>query len=144
MEIILTNHAVAEFKRHVKASGVPQEVLRNLSHFFSKNPQLVHAYSYTLPRRGKQPKPKGPATYLARNSWKFSKAFLLLVFSDGVYSAVTTLSGREFRSGVKKGRITGVREKPVEEGILYKYGSLEMYLPTALDLLFYQDQGPTQ
>ena len=137
MEIILTNHAVAEFKRHVKASGTPKEVLRNLSYFFSRKPQLVHANSYTLPRRGKRPKSKGPQTYLARSSWKFSKALLLLVFDHGVYSAVTTLSGREFRSGIKKGRITNVREEPVDEGILYKYGSLEKYLPTALDLLFY-------
>jgi len=55
----------------------------------------------------------------------------LLVFSNGVFSAVTTLSGREFRSGVSKERITDVREKPVDEGILYKYGSLKMHLPTA-------------
>ncbi|MCW3990612.1 MAG: hypothetical protein NWE88_11130 [Candidatus Bathyarchaeota archaeon] len=104
---------------------MPKEVLRNLSYFFSRKPQLVHANSYTLPRRGKQPKSKGPQTYLARNSWKFSKALLLLVFDHEVYSAVTTLSGREFRSGIKKGCITDVREKPIDEGILYKYGSLE-------------------
>ena len=131
MEIILTNHAVAEFKRHIKASGTPKEILRNLSYFFSKNPQLVHANSYTLPRRGKQPKSKGPQIYLARNSWKFSKVFLLLIFDHGAYTAVTTLSGREFRSGLNKERITDVREKPVDEGILYKHGSLEMRLPTA-------------
>ncbi len=137
MEINLTNHAFAEFKRHIKASGTPKGVLRNLSYFFNRKPQLVHANSYTLPRRGKQPKSKGPQIYLSRSSWKFSKALLLLVFDHGAYTAVTTLSGREFRGGVKKGHITDVREKPVEEGILYKYGSLEMYLPTALDLLFY-------
>jgi len=50
----------------------------------------------------------------------------LLVFSNGVFSAVTTLSGREFRSGVSKERITDVREEPIHEGILYKYGSLKM------------------
>jgi len=124
VEIILTNHAVAEFKRHIKASGTPKGVLRNLSYFFSEKPQLVHANSYTLPRRGKRPKSKGPQTYLARSSWKFSKVFLLLVFDKGAYFAVTTLSGREFRSGVGKKRITDVREEPVDKGLQYKYGSL--------------------
>ena len=124
MEIILTNHAVDEFKRHIKASGTPKGVLRNLSYFFSEKPQLVHANSYTLPRRGKRPKSKGPQTYLARSSWKFSKVFLLLVFDHGAYFAVTTLSGREFRSGVNKGRITDVREEPVDGSLQYKYGSL--------------------
>jgi len=125
VEINLTNHAVAEFKRHIKASGTPKEVLRNLSYFFNRKPQLVHANSYTLQRRGKRPKSKGPQIYLARSSWKSSKVLLLLVFDHGAYTAVTTLSGREFRSGVKKKRITDVREKPVDEDFLYKYGSLE-------------------
>lgn len=122
MEIILTNHAISEFKRHIKARGTPKKVLRNLSKFFSKNPQLVHANSYTLQRKGKQPRPKGPTMYLARDSWKFSKVLLLLVSSNGVYSAVTTLSGREFKRGVKKKRITDVREEPVDEDFLYKHG----------------------
>ncbi len=125
MEINLTNHAVAEFKRHIKASGTPKGVLRNLSYFFSKKPQLVHANSYTLPRKGKRPKSKGPQTYLARSSWKSSKVFLLLVFDHGAYTAVTALSGREFRGGMNKGRIIDVREEPVDESLQYKYGPLE-------------------
>jgi hypothetical protein len=125
VEIILTNHAVAEFKRHIKASGTPKGVLRNISYFFSEKPQLVHANSYTLPRRGKRPKSKGPQTYLARISWKSSKVFLLLVFDHGTYFAVTALSGREFRGGMNKGRITDVREEPVDEDLQYKYGPLE-------------------
>ena len=124
VEIILTNHAVAEFKRHIKASGTPKEVLRNLSYFFNRKPQLVHANSYTLPRRGKRPKSKGPQIYLARSSWKSSKVFLLLVFDHGAYFAVTALSGREFRGGMSKKRITDVREEPIDESLQYKYGPL--------------------
>ncbi|GAH02996.1 unnamed protein product, partial [marine sediment metagenome] len=53
-------------------------------------------------------------------------------FNGENYTAVTTLSNREFRGGVKSKRITDVREEPIVEDCLYKYRSLEMRVSPAL------------
>jgi len=126
MEIALTDHAVDEYRRHLKAGGTPIEVAKEISLFFRIKPQLVFATAYTIPRGSRRSRLKGPSTYLARISWKTSKVFLVLVFDGGNYSAVTTLSNREFGKGVKLKRITKVGEEPIVEDCLCKYHSLEM------------------
>jgi len=122
----LTDHAVDEYRRHIKTGGTPIEVAKKISLFFRIKPQLVSATAYTIPRRSKHSRLKGPSTYLARISWKNSMTLLVLVFDGGNYSAVTTLSNREFGKGVKLKRITNIREEPIVEDCLYKYRSLEM------------------
>ena len=120
MDVFLTNHAVAEFKRHTKAGGSLADLIKNISSFFRVSPHLISAKTYTVGRTGKQPRLKGSATYLARGSWRHSKVFLNLVSDNGVFTAVTTLSGREFKRGVKKKRLIDLSEKPVGEEINYK------------------------
>ena len=86
----------------------------------------MYASTFTIPRKLGEPRSTGTSTYLARISWKASKALLVLVFDGGNYSAVTTLSNNEFGGGVKSERITDVREEPILEDCIYKYRSLEM------------------
>jgi len=126
MEIALTDHAIDEFRRHIKTGGNPIEVAKEISLFFRIKPQLVYASTFTIPRELGKPRSTGTSTYLARISWKTSLVLLVLMFKEGNYSAVTTLSNREFGGGVKSKRITKVREEPIVEDCLYKYRSLEM------------------
>lgn len=132
MEIVLTDHAVDEFRRHLKTGGTPIEVARKIALFFRIKPQLVSASTFTIPRKLGKPRSTGTSTYLARISWKNSKVLLVLMFNGVNYSAVTTLSNREFGGGVKSKRITNVEEKPIVEDCLYKYRSLEMRVSPAL------------
>lgn len=132
MEIVLTDHAVDEFRRHLKTGGTPIEVARKIALFFRIKPQLVSASTFTIPRKLGKPRSTGTSTYLARISWKNSKVLLVLMLNGVNYSAVTTLSNREFGGGVKSKRITNVEEKPIVEDCLYKYRSLEMRVSPAL------------
>ena len=120
LDVFLNTHAVDEFKRHMKTGGTLEDVFKSISHFFSVNPHLVQAKTFTLQRSGKQPRFKGTTTFLARGSWRLSKVLLILVSDNGVYTTVTTLSGREFKIGVKKKRIIDISEKPVREDIHYQ------------------------
>ena len=133
MEIALTTHAINEFKRHLKESGSPIEVARKIARYFCINPHLVHATAYTVPRGPNPSRLRGPSTYLARISWKTSSVLLVLVFDRGNYSAVTTLSRREFVRGLKYKRITDVGEEPVQEKLLYRYGSEEIRVSPILE-----------
>ncbi len=133
MEIALTDHAVDEYRRHLKTGGTPFEVAKQISLFFRVKPQLVFATAYTIPRGSKRSRLKGPSTYLARISWQNSMALLVLAFDGGNYSAVTTLSNREFGRGVKFKRIIDVKEEPIIEDCLYRYRSLEMRVSPFLE-----------
>ncbi|MBA7605817.1 hypothetical protein ES703_12952 [subsurface metagenome] len=126
MEIDLTDHAIDEYRRHLKTGGNPIQVAREISLFFRVKPRLVFATAYTIPRGSKRSRLKGPSIYLARISWQTSGVLLVLTFNGGNYTAVTSLSNREFGRGVKLKRITDIREEPITEDCLYKYRSLEM------------------
>ena len=115
MKINLTEHSLYEFRRHRKGRG---DILRQIAAFFSKNPILVTAISYTLPRGGASPTLRGRTYYLASSSWKVSGAFLVLDFQGDEYTAVTTLSGREFRRDVSRNLIKEIEEHSVSEFFL--------------------------
>jgi len=127
MEIILSNHAVDEFKRHLKVKGDSEWSLGNISSFFLKNPVLVEAISYSLPRGGKKPFLKGSTNYLARMSWLYSACFLLLVKKVDSFVAVTSLSGREFRKSVRRKLLRDISENEIHEKITFKFKDLYAY-----------------
>jgi len=132
MEIALTDHAIDEYRRHIKTGGNSIQVAKEIALFFRIKPQLVFATAYTIPRGSKRSRLKGPSTYLARISWQNSMVLLVLAFDGVNYSAVTTLSSHEFKKGVKLKRITDIREEPIIEDCLYKYRSLEMRVSPVL------------
>jgi len=133
MEITLTDHAVDEYKRHLKTGGNPLEIAKKIALFFRIKPQLVYASTFTIPRKLGKPRSTGTSTYLARISWKNSMVLLVLMFNGEKYSAVTALSNREFWVGVKSKRITDIEEEPIVEDCLYKYRSLEMRVSPFLE-----------
>lgn len=133
MEIVLTDHAVDEYRRHLRTGGNPLNIAKEIALFFRVKPQLVFATAYTIPRGSKRSILKGPSTYLARISWQTSGVLLVLAFDGGNYTAVTTLSNREFGKGVKLKRITDIREEPIIEDCLYKYRSLELRISPFLE-----------